>query len=85
MRCVVVVVVVVRRGCVVGAWWWWWWWCVVVVVGWVVVVVGWSWCGDGLGCAVEQTERGKRFGDAAGHVLDCGYLMAQFAQPSVGR
>ena len=53
--------------------------------GCVVVVVGWSWCGDGLGCAVERTEHGKRFGDAAGHIIDCGYLMAQFVQPSVAR
>ena len=31
--------------------------------------------GGGLGCAVERTERGKRFGDAAHHVIDCGYLL----------
>ena len=35
--------------------------------------------GGGLGCAVERLECGKRFGDAAGHMIDCGYLMAQFA------
>ena len=41
----------------------------------VVVVVGRG-GGGGLGCAVERTERGKRFGDAARHVIGCGYLMA---------
>ena len=56
----------------------------------VVVVVrrgggGMGCGGGGLGCAVEQTEHGKQFGDAAGHVIDCGYLITQFAQPSVGR
>jgi hypothetical protein len=47
----------------------------VVVV--VVVVVR---CGGGgsggLGCAVERTEHGKRFADAAHHVICCGYLTA---------
>ena len=32
--------------------------------------------GGGLGCAVERTERGKRFGDVARHVIDSGYLLA---------
>ena len=31
---------------------------------------------SGLGCVVERTERGKRFGDVAHHVIGCGYLMA---------
>ena len=51
---------------------------VVVVVGGdagVGIGVGGS-GGGGLGCAVERTERGKRFGDAARHVIGCGYLMA---------
>ena len=51
----------------------------------IMVVVVCRGGGGGLGCGVEQIERGKQFGDAAGHVIDCGYLMAQFAQPSVGR
>ena len=51
----------------------------------VVVVCGGGSGGGGLGCGVEQIECGKRFGDVAGHVIDCGYLMAQFVQPSVGR
>jgi len=44
----------------------------------VVVVVGRG-GGGGLGCVVERIERGKRFGDVAGHVIERGYLMAQFA------
>ena len=31
--------------------------------------------GGGLGCAVERIGRGKRFGDAARQVIDCGYLL----------
>ena len=31
--------------------------------------------GGGLGCGVEQIECGKRFGDAAHHVIDCGYFL----------
>ena len=38
---------------VVASWWWWW---------------GCGGGGGGLGCAVERIKRGKRFGDAAGHV-----------------
>ena len=44
----------------------------------MVVVVGRG-GGGGLGCVVERIERGKRFGDAAGHMIERGYLMAQFA------
>ena len=31
--------------------------------------------GGGLGCAVERTEHGKWFGDAAHHVIGGGYLL----------
>ena len=50
---------------------------VIVVVLMLLVVRGGSSSGSGggLGCAVERIEHGKQFGDAACHVIDCGYLL----------
>ena len=47
---------------------------VIIVVLMLVVVHGGD--GGGMGCVVEQIKCGKRFGDTAHHVIDCGYLLA---------